>query len=69
MKPEEVKKIQIAMSTPFPWGKWKKQGLTMDQAPSSALKWTAEKWGDDEIATRADTVWQWREGAGLHWYD
>lgn len=48
----------------MPWGKY--AGKTIEEIPSSYLKWLAEKCDDDEICEAADEEYQWRERNGEH---
>ncbi len=57
-------KIEFALSVIFQNGKYK--GKIVDSVPSSYLKWVAENFKDDALATAADTVWQWREQTNCH---
>lgn len=66
MKPNEVKILKEAMNFMMPFGKF--AGEKLDFIPSGYLNWLAENCDDDEISTKADRVWQWREGGNLHWY-
>ena len=50
----------------MPSGKFR--GRELWTIPSPYLKWVAENWGDDEIATAADEEWQWREKHNQHIY-
>jgi hypothetical protein len=48
----------------MPWGKYKDQ--TIEDLPSSYLKWLAEKCDDDEICEAADQEYQWRDQNRRH---
>ena len=45
----------------------KHAGKTMEEIPSSYLKWLAENAREDHIATAADQEWNWREKYSEHW--
>jgi len=59
--------IEVALSVLLPYGKFK--GKVLDSVPSSYLKWVAENFKNDTIATAADVVWRWRESMNSHFYD
>jgi len=66
MKPEEVKRLEAAQKTPFPWGEYK--GTVLQFVPSKLLLWTATNYkGNDAIATACDLVWNYREDTGTHY--
>jgi uncharacterized protein (DUF3820 family) len=65
MNPEEVNMIQRAEMTKVNWGV-RFRGRSFRDLPSSYLKWIAENFSNDNIATAADIVWQWRERTGSH---
>ncbi len=65
MKPTEAAKLEASLKMPFPWGDFK--GTVMQFVPSGALKWTAENWKNDRVATAADLVWNDREATGTHY--
>lgn len=67
MKPEEVKITQAALEFIMPWGKFK--GTKMDLIPSGYIKWLARECDNDDIATKASLVDQWRDRIGGQWYD
>lgn len=51
----------------MPAGKFK--GKLIEEIPSGYLKWIAENWDDDEIATIADEEYRWRSDNNEHFYD
>jgi hypothetical protein len=48
----------------MPWGKF--IGKTIEEIPSSYLKWLAENCDDEDIATAADTEFEWRNEHSRH---
>lgn len=44
-------------------------GELIEDLPSDYLKWVAENWEDDEIATAADEEWRWRDDMDEHFYE
>jgi len=48
----------------MPYGKFR--GCDVDDLPSGYLKWVAENFKDDIIASKADREWQERERFGTH---
>ena len=48
----------------MPYGKYK--GVDMEEIPSNYLRWVAENFDDDVVASKADEEWQFRERTGSH---
>ena len=65
MKPAEAAKLEEAHQMPFPWGDFK--GTILQFVPSKLLKWTAENYKNDRMATACSLVWQYREDTGTHY--
>jgi hypothetical protein len=51
----------------MPWGKFK--GKTLEDIPSSYLRWLQNNCEDDEIQEAAEAEYQWRTDHSKHWYD
>jgi len=51
----------------MPAGKFR--GKEMHEISSPYLKWVAENWDDDEVASAADEEWQHREHYNAHIYE
>lgn len=49
----------------MPYGKFK--GLELEKISSGYLRWVAENFDNDVIATEADKEWRWREKYNEHW--
>ena len=49
------------------YGKFK--GKAMHEIPSGYIRWLAENFNDDKIASAADREWQFREKHNTHWED
>lgn len=49
----------------MPWGKF--SGKSIEDIPSSYLKWLAEECEDDEICEAADAEYEWRTEWKKHW--
>lgn len=50
--------------------KTRKYGIIeLEKLPSPFLKWVAENWRDDTVATEADQLWAERELDGDHFYE
>lgn len=64
MTPLQLKAVELAMKTKMPWGKYR--GKTLDEIPSTYLRWLAECCDNPIIASHADTLWNWREEMGEH---
>lgn len=47
------------------WGKFK--GKSMEDIPSSYLKWLAEKSDDEDVCEAADAEYEWRTEWDKHW--
>ena len=54
------------MKITIPFGERKGWRCRAHQAPSSILKWLAEKAYNDKVATAADEEWQYREKHNVH---
>ena len=67
MKPEETERLMDALDTKMKWGAHK--GKRLGDIPSGYLKWVAENWSDDRVATAADLVWSDRDNLNDHWED
>jgi len=59
--------IEAALSVLLPFGEFKDKVL--DSVPSNYLKWVAENFKNNTIATAADVVWSWRESMNCHFYE
>jgi uncharacterized protein (DUF3820 family) len=56
---EIIKEFKVNSELSMPWGKY--QGKTIEELPSSYLKWLSEECDDDEIMEAAEEEYKWRE--------
>lgn len=56
--------VEKAEGFRMPWGKFR--GRKMAEVPDGYLQWLAENSRDDNVATKADIVMQWRDKNGIH---
>lgn len=66
MTPDDMERLEEALKTKMPHGEYRDSCL--EDVPSDYLKWVAEYFSIDEIATKADLVWSFREKTGTHKY-
>jgi hypothetical protein len=49
----------------MPWGKY--TGKSLEDIPSSYLRWLSEECEDDQICEEADKEYEWRTQWKKHW--
>lgn len=51
--------------TVMPRGKY--AGKTVEEVPSSYLKWVTENWDDEQVVCACESEWNYRERYDEHW--
>ena len=59
----------VLMMPDIPMPKGKFEGKLIVDIPSDYLRWVAENWEDDIIATAADEEWNFRQDNNSHFYE